>query len=95
MKIWYKLQDKKIKSWVKTKDGYYVIEDIKGGRNKRSIIKQVLKNSDLIISHQTNNIPYDPPIYYVYIESNALRVRMEEFKDRLDKLWESLMDILE
>ena len=83
---------------MKTKDGYYVIEDIwvfKGGRNKRSIIKQVLKNSDLIISHLTNHIPYDPPIYYVYIESNALRVRMEEFKDRLDKLWESLMDILE
>ena len=95
MKVWYKLQDKKIKSWVKTKDGYYVIEDIKGGRNKRSIIKQVLKNSDLIISHLTNNIPYDPPIYYVYIDSNGLRVRMEEFKDRLDKLWENLMDILE
>ena len=99
MKVWYTIDGKIIKSWIKEEDGYYVLEDIlvfKRRINKRPTIKQVLKEPHVIdFSHRTSHIPYDPPIHFVLIDSPALRGALMKFKRGLEELGDNLIEELE
>ena len=99
MKIWYRIWNGKIKSWIKEEDGYYMLDDIwwiKYGGNKRASIKRALKNSQCFISHRTNHIVYSPStIYSILIKSNLLEERLEKFKRMMIKVEENILEELD
>ena len=99
MKVWYTIDGKRIKPWIKEEDGYYVLEVIwvfKGRINKRPKIKQVLKEPHVIdFSHRTSHIPYDPPIHFVLVDYPALRGALMKFKRKLEELGDNPFKDLE